>query len=116
MNNWDLCGLSQHAILALHALRRDIATYQINKMKTFGDKAFSVQAAKLWNTLQEDLRGESSLSVFKVKLSRYHFLYYVTILLYSTILSYMCTPVLFIFHYNNYVLSFYCFLLLTNHL
>ena len=38
------------------------------KLKTYGDKAYSVAAPKLWNKLPLDIRLSSSVSVFKTNL------------------------------------------------
>ena len=42
-------------------------------MKTYGDKAFSVCAPKLWNSLPLDLRKSPSLTSFKKGLKTYIF-------------------------------------------
>jgi len=41
--------------------------------KTYGDKAFSVCAPKLWNSLPLDLRKSPSLTGFKKELKPYLF-------------------------------------------
>ena len=41
--------------------------------KTYGDKAFSVCAPKLWNSLPLDLRKSASLTGFKKELKTYDF-------------------------------------------
>ena len=38
------------------------------KLKTYGDRAYSVAAPKLWNTLPLDIRLSSSVTVFKTNL------------------------------------------------
>ena len=45
----------------------------ITKMKTYGDKAFSVCAPKLWNSLPLDLCKSPSLTGFKKELQTYFF-------------------------------------------
>ena len=41
------------------------------KLKTYGDRAYSVAAPKLWNKLPLDIRLSSSVTVFKSKLKKY---------------------------------------------
>ena len=45
----------------------------IMHLKTYGDKAFSVCAPKLWNLLPLDLRKSPSLTGFKKELKTYLF-------------------------------------------
>ena len=40
----------------------------VAKLKTYGDRAYSVAAPKLWNKLPLDIRLSSSVTVFKTKL------------------------------------------------
>ena len=44
-----------------------------SRLKTYGDRAFSVSAPKLWNALPSDIRDETSLALFKQKLKTYLF-------------------------------------------
>ncbi len=44
-----------------------------SKLKTYGDKAFSVAAPSLWNTLPQDIRDSPSVDVFKKRLKTYLF-------------------------------------------
>ena len=43
----------------------------VAKLKTYGDRAYSVAAPKLWNKLPLDIRLSSSVTVFKTKLKTY---------------------------------------------
>ena len=43
------------------------------KLKTYGDRAYSVAAPKLWNKLPFDIALSSSVSAFKTKLKTYLF-------------------------------------------
>ena len=45
----------------------------VAKLKTYGDRAYSVAAPKLWNKLPSDIRLSSSVTVFKTKLKIYLF-------------------------------------------
>ena len=45
----------------------------VAKLKTYGDRAHSVAAPKLWNKLPLDIRLSSSVTVFKTKLKIYLF-------------------------------------------
>ena len=45
----------------------------VAKLKTYGDRAYSVAAPKLWNKLPLDIRLSSSVTVFKTKLKTYLF-------------------------------------------
>ena len=56
-------------ISCLEKMRRRIAFFT----KTYGDKAFSVCAPKLWNSLPLDLRKSPSLTGFKKGLKTYLF-------------------------------------------
>ena len=43
------------------------------KLKTYGDRALSIAAPKLWNKLPLDIMLSSSVTVFKTKLKTYLF-------------------------------------------
>ena len=45
----------------------------VAKLKTYGYRAYSVAAPKLWNKLPLDIRLSSSVTVFKTKLKTYLF-------------------------------------------
>jgi hypothetical protein len=40
---------------------------------SFGDRAFICRAAKLWNSLPEELRSLSNVDIFNIKLKTYLF-------------------------------------------
>ena len=44
-----------------------------SRLKTYGDRAFSVVAPKLWNRLPPELRGVTSVDQFKAHLKTYLF-------------------------------------------
>ena len=50
-----------------------LALLAIRSAKTTGDRAFSVAAPFLWNTLPESLRAVSSVNIFKKQLKTYLF-------------------------------------------
>ena len=54
---------------ALHNLFSDLRT----RLKNFGDKAFSVCAPNLWNSLPNHIENSDTLSGFKAKLKTYLF-------------------------------------------
>ena len=45
----------------------------VSKLKTYGDRAYSVAAPKFWNKLPLDIKLSSSVTVFKTKLKIYLF-------------------------------------------
>ena len=45
----------------------------VSRLKTYGDRAFSVVAPKLWNRLPPELRSVTSVDQFKAHLKTYLF-------------------------------------------
>ena len=43
------------------------------RLKTYGDRAFSVAAPRLWNQLPPELRGVASADQFRTQLKTYSF-------------------------------------------
>lgn len=62
----DLITIRQHSRYSLRSSSSIVLEFPQGKMlRSFGDRAFSVAAPKLWNALPLDLRNISSLSTFK---------------------------------------------------
>ena len=57
----------------LRSSNKHLLDEPVAKLKTYGDRAYSVAAPKLWNKLLLDIRLSSSVTVFKTKLKTYLF-------------------------------------------
>ena len=57
----------------LRSSSQDFLAVPRSRLKTSGDRAFSVVAPKLWNRLPPELRGVSSVHQFKAHLKTYLF-------------------------------------------
>ena len=70
-----LCDLLQtyQPIRSLRSESRNLLIEKSSKSKTYGDRAFSVAAPRLWNSMPMDLRDISSIETFKKKLKTYLF-------------------------------------------
>ncbi|XP_041848233.1 uncharacterized protein LOC121644403 [Melanotaenia boesemani] len=55
----------------LHSSGQSLLTVPPSRLLTRGDRAFSVRAPKLWNSLPEELRAANTVSTFKAKLKTY---------------------------------------------
>ena len=65
-----------HYPLPLGSLRssiNELLQVPMSRLKTYGDRSFSVVAPKLWNTLPLNLRKSPSIDVFKKSLKTYLF-------------------------------------------
>ena len=51
----------------------DLLVEKPGRTQTYGDRAFSSCAPKLWNTLPQELRSTESLEAFKIQLKTYYF-------------------------------------------
>ena len=58
---------------ALRSANKDLLVVPRTAMRTVGDRAFSVYAPRLWNTLPSDIRNAKTISNFKAKLKTYLF-------------------------------------------
>ena len=70
------CSFQQHCMNGfsssfLSSDRDCLARPEIRSAKTNGDRAFSVAAPFLWNSLPESLRAVSSVNIFKKQLKTY---------------------------------------------
>ena len=68
-------------LLMYYAPKRELRTRGYNilivprtKLKTYGDRAFSIAGPKLWNSLPDEIRCCQTLTSFKTKLKRYLFI------------------------------------------
>ena len=68
----DLIGFYEPS-RTLRSTSQCLLSVPSSRLKTFGDKAFSVQAPKLWNSLPPFLRNINSLDTFKSNLKTYLF-------------------------------------------
>ena len=57
----------------LHSSSQDFLAVPRSRLKTYGDRAFSLVAPKLWNRLPPELRGVTSVDQFKAHLKTYLF-------------------------------------------
>ncbi len=58
---------------SLRSSSENLLTVPLSRLKSKGDRAFSVLAPKLWNSLPQSVRLSSSLSGFKSSLKTYLF-------------------------------------------
>ena len=57
----------------LRSVDQGLLTVPKSNQWTYGDRAFSVAAAKLWNSLPLDIRNSGSITLFKRKLKTFLF-------------------------------------------
>ena len=63
----------------LRSVDQGVLTIPRSNQRTYGDRAFSVAAPKLWNALPLDIRNSGSITLFKCKLKTFfkkHYLYF----------------------------------------
>ena len=66
--------LQQHKpVRSLRSASQNLLSYPVPKSVTYGDRAFSVCAPKLWNSLPYHLRNSNSISSFKSNLKTFLF-------------------------------------------
>ena len=58
---------------ALRSGDQDLLVERRAKLKSYGERSFSVAAPKLWNKLPHDLRSSGSVYIFKAKLKTFLF-------------------------------------------
>ena len=68
----DLLSLRLN-IRTLRSSSQEYLTVPVTKLKTYGDRAFSAAAPKLWNQLPIELRKSASVELFKKKLKTFLF-------------------------------------------
>ena len=68
----DLLSLRLN-IRTLRSSSQGYLTVPATKLKTYGDRAFSAAAPKLWNQLPIELRKSASVELFKKKLKTFLF-------------------------------------------
>ena len=52
---------------------QELLTVPLAKLKTYGDRAFSIAASRQWNTLPLSIRKSPSIAIFKRHLKTYLF-------------------------------------------
>ena len=57
----------------LRSVDQGLLTVPKSNQRTYGDRAFSVAAPKLWNSLPLDIRNSGSITLFKCKLKTFLF-------------------------------------------
>ena len=57
----------------LRLVDQGLLTVPGSNQRTYGDRAFSVAAPKLWNALTLDIRNSGSITLFKCKLKTFLF-------------------------------------------
>ena len=57
----------------LRSVDQGLLTVPSSNQRTYGDRAFSVAAPKLWNALPLDIRNSGSITLFKCKLKTFLF-------------------------------------------
>ena len=58
---------------SLRSSDKNLLVVPVTRLKTFGDRAFSKAAPKLWNNLPSDIRSTKTLSLFKSRLKTHLF-------------------------------------------
>ena len=59
--------------IGLRSVDQGLLTVPSSNQRTYGDRAFSVAAPKLWNALPPDIRNSGSITLFKCKLKTFLF-------------------------------------------
>ena len=67
----------QKSARSLRSNGQDLLIQPTCKTKTYGDKAFSVCAPKIWNTIPLEIRQSSSVLLFKKKLKTFLFIRFI---------------------------------------
>ena len=67
----------QKSARSLHSNVQDLLIQPTCKTKTYGDRAFSVCAPKIWNTIPLEIRQSSSVLLFKKKLKTFLFIRFI---------------------------------------
>ena len=55
----------------LRSLSRNLLVIPRSKLKSYGDRAFSVSAPKLWNDIPDNIKCSGDLNAFKRNLKTY---------------------------------------------
>ena len=84
----------------------------MTRLKTYGDRAFSAAAPRLWNQLPPELRSVTSVDQFRSQLKTYlvalfQFLFYLIIVFNSSFLPYYCTALRAISGYRYIIVYYY---------
>ena len=58
---------------SLRSSGQELLTVPLAKLKTYGDRAFSIAASRQWNTLPLSIRKSPSIAIFKRHLKTYLF-------------------------------------------
>ena len=74
---WYLVKLLQYQKLSrtLHSNSLELLLQQKSNTKTYGDRAFSTCAPRLWNSIPLGIRKSNSVSTFKKQLKTYRYLF-----------------------------------------
>ena len=67
----------QKSARSLRSNVQDLLIQPTCKTKTYGDRAFSVCAPKIWNTIPLEIRQSSSVLLFKKKLKTFFFIRFI---------------------------------------
>ena len=63
---------------SLRSSHMDYLVQPVSKTKTYGDRAFSVYAPKLWNSIPFSIHKSSSVTIFKKNIKTFIFSKFVT--------------------------------------